>query len=140
MQQELIFYPSIALFALSAGVLIRTGLARFRASTSGAVDPRYYKLYQQGEEPEELRKLSRHLQNHFELPPLFHLVVLMLFVTQQVGPLSLTLAWAYVGLRLVHTSIHLGSNYVPYRFYSFLASFAVLVALWAVFAVNLMSR
>lgn len=137
MTQELIFYPSVAMFALTALVLGLTGSARFRASGSGEMDPRFYKLYTGGEEPAHLRKLSRHLQNHFEVPPLFHLVVIMHFVTDQVGMLSLILAWTYVATRGLHSWMHLGRNYVPHRFASFAASYVTLIALWLNFAAGL---
>lgn len=140
MTQELIFYPSIAMFALTAGVLVRMGIMRYRAVAAGEVDPRYYRLYTGAEEPLELRKLGRHVQNHFEVPPLFHLVVLMLYVTGQVNLLSLVLAWLFVALRALHSAIHLGRNVVPRRFASFIASGTVLAGLWLSFAVGLLQR
>ncbi len=140
MTQELIFYPSIAMFALTALMLARMGVQRYRAVAAGAVDPRYYRLYTGAEEPPELRKLARHVQNHFEVPPLFHLVVLMIYVTGQVSTLSLVLAWLFVILRGLHSAMHLGRNVVTRRFASFIASSAVLAGLWAVFAVGLLQR
>lgn len=140
MTQELIFYPSIAMFALTAAMLVRLGMQRYRAVEAGEVDPRYYRLFTDGEEPPELRKLARHVQNHFEVPPLFHIVVLMFYVTGQVTLASLVLAWLFVLTRCLHSVMHLGRNSVPRRFASFITSGAVLAVLWGLFAVGLLQR
>lgn len=132
MSQELIFYPAIAMFALTMFVLFKTGIARNAAVTKRKVDIRFYELYRDDEqEPDELRVLGRHLQNHFEVPPLFYFVVLALYVTEQVSMLSLIGAWLFVGFRIAHTAVHLGGNIVLRRFLVFIASTVSLMLLWA---------
>jgi hypothetical protein len=49
------------------------------------------------------------------------------------------LAWVFVAFRVLHAFIHTGSNYVPNRFYAFAGSVFSLIAMWAVFAVQIMS-
>jgi hypothetical protein len=61
-------------------------------------------------------------------------------VTGQTGNWLLGLAWAYVGLRLVHTYVHLTSNVVLTRFRVFVLSMLTLTALWAVALTNLMRQ
>jgi hypothetical protein len=49
------------------------------------------------------------------VPPLFYTAVLIAYVTHSVNVWTVLLAWAYVGLRIVHTVVHLGSNDVASR-------------------------
>jgi len=123
-----ILFPVFAMLALTLGVMMRMGLARYRAVTRREVDHRYYEVYQ-GEEPKHLRVLSRHFSNLMETPPLFYVACIMAFVTDQQSDLIIGLAWAYVGLRLLHTVIHLGGNVVALRFRVFVLSMAVLTAM-----------
>ena len=123
-----ILYPVFAMLALTLGVGMRMGYARYTAVSKNKVDPHYYELYQ-GEEPPELRVLTRHYVNLLEIPPLFYVVCIIAFSTGQTGTLPLALAWAYVALRLVHSYIHLGSNVVLNRFKVFVLSMLVLMAL-----------
>ena len=84
--------------------------------------------------------LFRSVANLFETPILFYVIVLTAFVTGQSGYWLLGLAWAYVGLRFVHTYVHLTSNVVLTRFRVFVLSMLTLTALWAVVLTNLMRQ
>ena len=61
----------------------------------------------------------------------------MAFVTGQQGVLVISLAWAYVALRLIHSYIHLGSNVVINRFRVFVLSIVVLAALLVVIFIGI---
>jgi hypothetical protein len=73
-------------------------------------------------------------RNLFEAPVLFYVAALAAFALQAVTPLLLALAWLYVACRVVHSIIHCTTNRVLHRFRVFLASHAVLFALWLVVA------
>ena len=130
METVSILYPSIAMALLTMFYLLFVGFTRYNAVTGGKQDGEYYELYRDGEETPYLRLIGRHLQNHFEIPPLFHIAVLLCLVTGAVSTLTIGLAWAYFGLRVVHMVVHLSSNVVQTRFLAFLASHLVLMALW----------
>lgn len=73
-----------------------------------------------------------------EQPTLFYAVALLLAVVGQGDGLNATLAWAYVGLRIVHSLIQVTANIIKYRFLVFALSTVVLAwmtvnALCAVF-------
>lgn len=138
MAAEAIFFPAIAMFLLTMSVFLLMGYSRYRATATREMDARYYKLYNQGEETPRLRQISRHVHNHFEVPPLFYVVVIIFYVTGQVTPLAVGLAWAFVALRLVHTVVHLGGNVVTRRFMVFIASFSVLAVMWLYLLVRLL--
>ena len=134
-----ILYPVFALFALTIAVALRLGYLRYTAVAQRLVDPAFFQAYE-GDEPARLRIASRHLVNLLELPVLFYVGCLLAFITQQTGAAVITLAWVYVGLRLVHTFIHLGPNVVLWRFRVFIISVVVLVALWATLFLGLVLR
>lgn len=131
-----ILFPVFAMFALTLIVGARMGYLRYTAVARKMVDPRYYELYL-GEEPPELRKVSRHYVNLLEAPTLFYTVCIIAYITGQTGPLPVILAWAYVALRLLHSFIHLGSNVVLNRFKVFVLSVTVLVVLMVVVFVGI---
>jgi len=125
-----ILYPSIAMALLTLALLVYMGLSRAGAVRRGEVNPRFYRSYREGEQPEALHVLGRHVQNHFEVPPLFHVVVLATYVTGLVDGLAVGLSWAFFGLRCLHTMVHLGGNRVPRRFAVFGLSVLALAGLW----------
>ncbi len=68
--------------------------------------------------------------NHLmEQPTLFYAVALSLAMIGAGGGINLMLAWAYVGLRVVHSLVHATVNKVMLRFTLFLLSTAMLLAL-----------
>lgn len=135
-----ILYPAFAMIALTIYCMVRLGLLRWVAVRKGEIDPRFFILFRGYEEPAKLATYSRHVANLFETPLLFYVIVLTAFVTGQSGSWLLGLAWAYVGLRLIHTYVHLTSNVVLTRFRVFLLSMLTLTALWAVVLTNLMRQ
>ncbi len=130
-----ILFPVFAMFVLTAFCLFRLARLRFTAVRNGEIDPKFFKLYRNADEPDKLRVHSRHLSNLFEAPVLFYVIVIIAFVTQQSGMLPVVLAWAYVILRYAHSYVHLTTNHVMTRFRFFGLSWLVLVLLWlSVFA------
>ena len=74
---------------------------------------------------------SDHFQNLFETPTLFYALCLGLIVAGAAGTIAVALAWAYVGLRIVHSLIHITYNVVMHRALVFFLSVGVLLALIA---------
>ncbi|GAA0300861.1 MAPEG family protein [Sphingomonas oligophenolica] len=68
--------------------------------------------------------------NHLmEQPTLFYAVALVLAMLGSGGGLNLTIAWAYVGLRVVHSIVQATVNRVIVRFAIFMLATLCLVAL-----------
>jgi len=126
----LILYPSFAMFVLVALVFVRMARVRFGAVRSGSMDARFYRTYDDGEEPAHMRVVTRNFINLFEVPVLFHVVVILTFATRLVSWPMIAAAWLYVLLRYAHSYVHLGSNDVLLRFRLYLASGLVLAAMW----------
>jgi hypothetical protein len=128
--QRLILYPVFAMFLLVVIVFLRMRSLRFAAVRNREVPVEYYRAFTGAEEPENVRVVSRHFANLFEVPVLFYVVVIMTNITNQATYWLVALAWAYVVLRYAHTYVHLTSNDVIVRFSFYLASGIVLAVMW----------
>lgn len=77
-------------------------------------------------------------RNLFEVPVLFYALAAVALATHQTPSCWLVVgAWAFVGLRVMHSLIHCTYNKVMHRLAAFLASFGLLVALWVWFFFSL---
>ena len=72
-------------------------------------------------------------KNLFEFPVLFYALAILLIHMNNYRPMYLTLMWAFVVARYVHSLIHCSYNKVLHRFYAFVTSFFILVFMWAIF-------
>ena len=77
------------------------------------------------------------LANLFEMPVLYFALVPLLLVTHHGNHVQVLLAWSYVALRFLHSLIHVGANKVQLRFMVYLASCAVLLAMWLGLAIDI---
>ena len=82
--QITIIYPVFALAFLTFAVASWMGRLRFAAVKRGDLSARYYRLNRGGEVPEYLAKVSQNYDNLLELPILFYVVSVLLYVTNQV--------------------------------------------------------
>jgi hypothetical protein len=138
MTQETIFLPVIALVALTVLVLLFTAGKRFRAVGAGQIGPNDFALGESANVPSHVAVGNRNYMNLLELPILFYVVCLCLYVTGQVDSLVVNLAWAYVGLRVVHSLVHIGYNNVIHRLGVFAISNIVLTVMWVIFAMRVL--
>lgn len=125
-----IIYPMFSLFLLTFLIGACMGGARLISVKNREVDPRYYRLMSGGAPPDYVVKLSRNFSNLLEVPILFYVVCILLVTLNIVNTAMLILAWCFVGLRIAHSIIHITYNHPKHRFYAFLASFLVLLAMW----------
>jgi hypothetical protein len=72
-------------------------------------------------------------RNLFEVPVLFYALVVMALATAHTPGWLVVGVWLYVALRVIHSFIHCTYNLVMHRLAAFLASFVLLVVLWAFF-------
>ena len=134
MNPATMFWPVLALVALTFAVSIvmyRRRIAEIRAKKIrlGAIALSAGMAAQL----EETRAADNY-RNLFEGPVLFYVAALAAFALKVVTPTVVALAWLYVACRFAHSLIHCTTNRVKYRFFAFVASHAVLFALWLVLA------
>ncbi len=134
-----ILYPGVAMFFLTLGLMLFLGYSRYTAIQNRSVSIKYYRTFNEGSQPDRLHLLGRHVQNHFEIPPLFYAGILFTFVSDAVTPFSVALAWLFFLTRCAHSFIHLGANNVSVRFFTFGASLLLLAGLWGSLLVSLLS-
>lgn len=125
-----ILFPLFALSGWTFLILVLIAYRRIGAGLAGRVKPADFRFGESACVPPEVCLPNRNYMNLLELPVLFYVVGLIGFVTGQPSALQLGLAWAYVGLRVVHSLIHLSYNDVYHRLAAFALSNFVLLALW----------
>ena len=79
--------------------------------------------------PSEVRQVGDNYNHLMEQPTIFYALVMVLAVSGETGMIDAGLAWAYVGLRIIHSLWQVTRNVVMIRFYLFIASTLVLFPL-----------
>ncbi len=137
MNSTYIFLPVIVMVAVTLLITLKLGKTRVKAVTEGRVSRKAFLTNQGHEFPEDLAKLERHYNNLLEMPVLFYLWTVILFITDKVDVVGIVFAWVYVALRLFHTYIHTGSNILMKRRKFFISSYVVLSFAWVWLTVKL---
>lgn len=140
MNKIALVWPAAALALLTFIVMMVMAQRRFAAIKSGAIPFGYFRTYRGAEPPDACVQAARQYENLFELPVLFYALIAILLAIPFVDYILLLLAWIYVAARLVQAVIHLGSNNVSLRFYAFLISSLVLMAMWIYAVIKLAAR
>jgi hypothetical protein len=115
MRNVAIFYPVLALALWTLLVLLLVPLVRIRAVRLRHITPGDFRYGESDAVPPWVRLPNRNYMNLLELPVLFYVVCVVAFVTGSVSPLTVSLAWAFVGLRVLHSVVHLTYNNVLHR-------------------------
>lgn len=125
-----ILYPLFARAAWTFVILVLIAVRRLGAGFAGRVRAADFRFGESTLVPPDVCLPNRNYMNLLELPVLFYVLGLLCYATGQHSPLQLGLAWAYVGLRVVHSLIHLSYNNVYHRLAAFALSNGVLLAAW----------
>ena len=134
MQNPAVLYPVFALAAWTFLVLLLIPFYRVRAGRRREIRSEDFKYGESATVPPYVSIPNRNYMNLLELPILFYVVCLLLYVTSGASEHAVQLAWAYVVLRIIHSLIHLGYNNVMHRLTAFALSNFVLISLWIVAA------
>ncbi|HEY1077688.1 MAG TPA: MAPEG family protein [Fontimonas sp.] len=94
-----------------------------------AMDPMAPRGEQMNLLPANVRWKADNYNHLFEMPTLFYATGLVLAVLGDTSAATLNLAWAYVGLRVVHSLFQATVNKIEVRFGLFVLSSLVLLAL-----------
>lgn len=124
------FAPILALVLWSFVMWAWLYATRIPAMSAAKVqlDPRRGKALLD-ELPPEVNWKADNYNHLMEQPTLFYAVALVLALVDGGDRLNGWLAWAYVALRIVHSLIQATVNVIPARFFVFMASSLVLLAL-----------
>ena len=135
-----ILWPVIALAAWTFAVALLIPIARFRSAARGEVKAGDFRYGESAGVPGPVTLPNRNFMNLLELPLLFYVLCLGLYITLSVEQLAVIGAWTYVALRVAHSLVHLTYNNVFHRLAAYAASNLVLLALWVRWAMALASR
>ena len=129
-------HPVIAMFLLTFAVWLFMYVQRFRYMAANKIKPQdiptpeaIAKLL-----PDRINRSSDNFKNLFEMPVIFYAVsslALSLHITDRV---LMTMAWAFVLFRAIHSAIHCTVNHVPMRFLSYFVSSVILFGMIVRFA------
>ena len=133
MEYSPIIAPVVALVAWSLVMMLWLYATRFPAmrragiSLKGRVGTRGGAL--DGVVEDQVQWKAHNYNHLMEQPTLFYAIALSLALMEHGGGPNLWLAWAYVGLRMLHSLIQATTNVVRWRFLAFAAASIVLIML-----------
>ena len=125
--------PVVALVTWSLVVLVWLAIVRGRAIRQAGmkVDPKRGGRGQDldGVLPPQANWPAHNYAHLMEQPTLFYAIVLALALMGFDHPINVMLAWAYVGIRVLHSIVQIAFNDLRFRFPLFLLSTLALLAL-----------
>jgi hypothetical protein len=133
MRQEAVFVPMSALALWTGCMVFMVGFSRIRAVKAGRVRRGAFRLGESPDVPDDVTVWNRNLMNLLEMPLLFYVVSIAFYVTHQVTPRVVTLAWIYLALRVAHSLVHVTANRILVRLTCYAASNVVVLTLWVRF-------
>lgn len=113
--------------------IVMTGMYRTRVTEMKAKQIHPQKISTRSKSRELLTDSAAAADNYsnlFETPVLFYTAILLTLILMVQDSILVTLAWAYVAARYVHSFIHVTYNRVMHRFSAFIFSSLVLLAFW----------
>ncbi|QTN21581.1 MAPEG family protein [Rhizobacter sp. AJA081-3] len=137
MPRHAIFWPVLSLVLWTFLVLVQVPIRRFHAAFKGRVVASDFRYGESGHVPADVALPNRVFMNLVEVPTLFYVLCLILYVTGTVTPACVALAWLYFALRIAHSLIYLTYNHVVHRFAVFATSNLVVLAILICLAVRL---
>jgi hypothetical protein len=128
--------PAAVLVLWTLIILLYTAVVRFAAFKTANIDLRKVPPGGRGQDlesilPKPIMWPSHNYSHLVEQPTLFYATIIILALLGAATPLNIALAWAYVGLRIIHSLWQIKVNTIPVRFMLFLLSSTVLIVLAA---------
>ena len=130
MQNEAIFIPMCVYTLLLFGLWGLVGWVRITGAQRGEISGQYLRVGIGEPPPERIVMVHHHFSNQFEVPVLFYVACMALFLTDAVGSLALWLAWFFVAMRVAHTAIVVTTNRPQVRVIPFVLGSLTVWALW----------
>jgi len=122
------FWPIVAHVAL---VFILYGLLGYRRRQMVKQGKVRISEYRENRvEPQESLFVKNCIANQFELPILFYVCCILLYITEADNIPADVAAWVFVALRYAHAYVHVTSNRLRIRSPLFAAGFVVLIGMW----------
>jgi hypothetical protein len=127
-----VWLPCSAMVALTAAVWIKMYADRLGEMRARRIDPQALAAARATAELER-PQAAENFRNLFEVPVLFYVLCIALVLNGGSTRGFVAAAWSYVGLRALHSLIHVTYNRVTHRFLVYVASTLLLFGMWATF-------
>ena len=141
-QQVMMLYPMFAMILLTTVVGLVSFRIRYLAVKNNTLRLDYFQVMESMSDdsvPIAVKQSTRCVNNMFEVPLLFYSVSILFILFDQVGVVSVSLAWLFVIFRCAHAYIFLTYNYVIHRMLSFWLAFLCVLAMWLLLIINTVS-
>lgn len=129
MNADPIWLPAAALVGVTALVWVKLYVDRLGEMRARRIDPQAVATARAAGQLEKTAA-AENFRNLFEVPVLFYLLCVAIAVNGGSTPGFVAAAWAYVGLRALHSLIHVSYNRVVHRFLVYVASTLLLFGMW----------
>ncbi len=124
--------PLLAQILLTFIVMYTMGRKRVNEIKRKKINPQKTDVRSRSSEVfQDAASASDNYHNQFESPLLFYIAVMLALILFIQDSVIVALAWTYVGLRYIHSFIHITYNRVLHRFTAFVLSSVILFALWS---------
>ncbi len=138
MTTDPIWLPVVGLVLVTALIWIKLYADRLGEMRARRISPQALATVRAAGGQLERTQAADNFRNLFEVPVLFYVLCIALAVTGGSTPGFVTAAWAYVGLRALHSLIHVTYNRVVHRFLVYVSSTVLLFGMWVAFALRVM--
>ena len=129
-----LIYPVISMIGLVFIVWIGVYFTRIRAFVRGEVTMDSFARHeQQSGLPQYVILLGENFTNQFELPVLFYLLVVLIYLSNLNIDPYVGLAWGFVLFRVAHTLVHTTYNIVLHRLLTYWIGAIFLWVMWAMY-------
>ena len=132
-----IWLPCAALVGLTAIIWVKLYADRLGEMRARRIDPQALATVRASSGQLERTAAADNFRNLFEVPVLFYVLCAALVLTGGSTPAFVAAAWGYVGLRALHSLIHVTYNRVVHRFLVYMASTLLLFGMWIAFLMRI---
>ena len=124
-------HAAAALVLLTLGVYFLMTILGIAANAKGELSKEYSLTKTGAPPPAWVGNAARNLINLCELPVLFYAFVAISYAADlPVTGMALTLAWAFVASRFIHTLVHVTINNMGLRFLAHRIGAVILAVMW----------
>lgn len=133
MNADSIWLPCSAMVLVTALVWIKLYADRLGEMRARGIAPQSLATVREAAGRLEKTAAADNFRNLFEVPVLFYVWCVAVAMTGVATAGLVAAAWVFVGLRALHSLIHVSYNRVLHRFLVYFASTVLMFAMWAVF-------
>ena len=137
MSLQAVLLPLFVEVVLTFAVMLWMGALRGGDFRSGAVKPADVALREPGW-PQRTMQAAYSFSNQFELPVLFYVLTILVWVTRHAGYTFVVLPWNFVIYRVLQAYVHVTSNAYRWRSSFHTIGALVLMVMWAIYIVEVL--